>query len=376
MTSTVIPVSAMEPLEKSLCDFSGKTPLDQRFRSLFTIKGLAARSDEHMVRAIQIITDAFGDDSALLKHELAYVLGQLEDVRALPTLRNVLEDKAQDAMVRHEAAEAMGAISDPSVLPVLEQYKSDSDVSVRETCELAISKIQFDNSDEGRAFKAQKAAAKAKEEHDGTGGVESAFAPIDPAPAMTPAASKEAAKSQAEGTSYDASQVPSFRDALLNTNLSLFERYRAMFALRNVAHAGGEGAVQAVLALAEGLKDGSALFRHEICFVFGELCHPASIPSMLAVLNDSQEHEMVRHEAAEALGGIVEEESENTTSSDEKNDYSLVLQTLTKWAHDLQAPRVVRESCIVALDELAYNNDPTQFHRIDSTVPAAPPTAA
>lgn len=362
-----VATSNMDSLEKSLCDFSGSTPLDQRFRSLFTIKGLAATSDEHMQRAISIISNAFSDESALLKHELAYVLGQLEDARALPTLKRVLEDLAQDAMVRHEAAEAMGAISDPSVLPVLEQYRNDSDVSVRETCELAISKITFDNSAEGKALKQSKAQAKAAEEQSGLGGVESAFKPIDPAPAMTPAASKEAAKSQADGVSYDASQVPLFRSTLLDTNLSLFERYRAMFALRNVAHGGGDGAILAVLALAQGLKDGSALFRHEICFVFGELCHPASIPSMIEVLNDSQEHEMVRHEAAEALGGIVEEGEED---KDAKNgDYTLVLDTLKKWAHDMDAPRVVRESCVVALDELAYNNDPTQFHRIEA--PAA-----
>lgn len=351
----------MDSLEKSLCDFSGSTPLDQRFRSLFTIKGLASTSDAHMQRAISIISAAFSDDSALLKHELAYVLGQLEDSRALPTLKRVLEDLKQDAMVRHEAAEAMGAISDPSVLGVLEQYRNDSDVSVRETCELAISKITFDNSAEGKALKSSKAQAKASEEQSGLGGVESAFKPIDPAPAMTPAASKEAAKSSADNMSYDASQVPLFRSTLLDTTLSLFERYRAMFALRNVAHAGGEGAVQAVLALAEGLKDSSALFRHEICFVFGELCHPASIPSMLQVLNDSKEHEMVRHEAAEALGGIVEEGEE-----DKSSDYSLVLDTLKRWAQDMSAPRVVRESCVVALDELAYNNDPTQFHRIEA----------
>ncbi|GAC73547.1 HEAT repeat-containing protein [Moesziomyces antarcticus T-34] len=363
-----VATSNMDSLEKSLCDFSGAASLDQRFRSLFTIKGLAATSDEHMQRAIAIISAAFSDDSALLKHELAYVLGQLEDVRALPTLKRVLQDKSQDAMVRHEAAEAMGAISDPSVLPVLQEYLTDADVSVRETCELAISKINFDNSAEGKALKQAKAQAKQAEEQSGLGGLESAFKPIDPAPAMTPAASKEAAQAQANGVQYEASQVPLFRDTLLDSKLSLFERYRAMFALRNVAHAGGEGAVQAVLALAQGLKDGSALFRHEICFVFGELCHPASIPSMVEVLNDANEHEMVRHEAAEALGGIVEEGHED---SDAKNaDFTLVMDTLKKWANDMEAPRVVRESCVVALDELAYNNDPTQFHRIETTASA------
>ncbi|KAN0063171.1 deoxyhypusine hydroxylase [Thecaphora frezii] len=366
----------MDRLEAALCDFSGQTPLDHRFRTLFTIKGLASTSDAHMQRAIDIISKAFSDDSALLKHELAYVLGQLEDVRALSTLKRVLANLAEDAMVRHEAAEAMGAISDPSVLDILNQYKSDSDVSVRETCELAISKIEFDNSPEGKRLKEQKKLAKEHQQTSGQGGVETAFAPIDPAPAMSPAATKEAARSSADAASYDASSVPTFRSVLLNADLSLFERYRAMFALRNVAHGGGDGAVSAVLALAEGLKDTSALFRHEICFVFGELCHPASIPSMLDVLNNQNEHEMVRHEAAEALGGIVEEAGEDDKKDEQQSGYDAVMATLTRWAKDENAPRVVRESCIVALDELAYNNDPTQFHRVEAAVPAAAPAAA
>lgn len=76
----------------------------------------------------------------------------------------------------------------------------------------------------------------------------SAFTPIDPAPA---APSKD----------LSAVSVPSLRGQLLDTKLSLFERYRAMFALRNVAHVGGEAAEKAVLALADGLRDESALFR-------------------------------------------------------------------------------------------------------------------
>jgi deoxyhypusine monooxygenase len=45
---------------------------------------------------------------------------------------------------------------------------------------------------------------------------------------------------------------------LMNTQLTLFQRYRAMFSLRNL------GTEEAVLALAEGFQDDSALFRHEI----------------------------------------------------------------------------------------------------------------
>ena len=111
---------------------------------------------------------AFDDPSALLKHELAYCLGQMKRTSALPVLETVLRREEEDPMVRHEvcplamyvlvlsdnqvqqAAEAMGAISSTASMSILRQYLSDSDRSVRETCEIALAKIEWDNSEEGR----------------------------------------------------------------------------------------------------------------------------------------------------------------------------------------------------------------------------------
>ena len=44
----------------------------------------------------------FADSSALLKHELAYVLGQMKDPYAIPVLTDVLKTETEDPMVRHE----------------------------------------------------------------------------------------------------------------------------------------------------------------------------------------------------------------------------------------------------------------------------------
>jgi deoxyhypusine monooxygenase len=55
---------------------------------------------------------------------------------------------------------------------------------------------------------------------------------------------------------------------LLDTSLPLFERYRAMFALRNV------GTPAAVDALASGFSDDSALFKYAVihpCFFYFKL---------------------------------------------------------------------------------------------------------
>ena len=53
--------------------------------------------------AIEWISKAFTDESALLKHELAFCLGQMQDRTAIPTLTAVLKDTEQEPMVRHEA---------------------------------------------------------------------------------------------------------------------------------------------------------------------------------------------------------------------------------------------------------------------------------
>ncbi len=122
---------------------------------------------------------------------------------------------------------------------------------------------------------------------------------------------------------------------LLDTSLPLFQRYRAMFSLRDLCSPPDlPTAIPAVKALARGLDDPSALFRHEVAFVFGQLSHPASIPSLYKTLSNKDEEGMVRHEAAEALGSLGDEDG--------------VQDMLKQFIEDDE--QVVKESIIVALD--------------------------
>ncbi|GFZ46890.1 deoxyhypusine monooxygenase [Saitozyma sp. JCM 24511] len=311
-------------LRDTLLNTSGQTPLHERFRALFMLK--AVGSDE----VVQIISEGLADPSPLLKHELAYVLGQLGRPSAIPTLESVLVNSQNQhcSMVRHEAAEALGALSSESSLPLLRKYFDDPAREVRETCEIAVGKIEFDCSQEGKARKPNPD-----------------FPTIDPAPSLSP------------------QSIPDLHAALLNTKLPLFERYRAMFALRDF----GAGSRDAVLALAEGFGDESALFRHEIAYIFGQLSSPHSIPSLLRVLRDPIEEDMVRHEAAEALGGIASDGAEDEASRREANlPPGGVLQVLREWAVKGDAPVVVRESCQVAIDMWEYENSTDQFNPLDS----------
>ncbi|KAH8109311.1 deoxyhypusine hydroxylase [Phellopilus nigrolimitatus] len=314
---------AYNALEASLLNKSGKIPLHERFRALFTLKSLKNG------RAIEIISEGFKDDSALLKHELAYCLGQIKMEAALPVLQSVLSDKTEDPMVRHEAAEAMGAISATSSIPVLRQFLDDPERTVRETCEIALARIEWDHSEEGRRHHAQEEEAESDPQP---------YTSIDPAP---PSSGLLSGKPNPTGVSLD--DVKTLRSTLLDTTLPLFERYRAMFALRNV------GTPEAVDALAAGFSDDSALFKHEIAFVFGQLLSIHSVPALLKILQNNSEADMVRHEAAEALGGIATPE---------------VLPYLKEWMTRPDAPQVVRESCQVAIDMWEYENS-DQFQYAD-----------
>ena len=74
-----------------------KQPLKARFRALFTLRNLGGPV------AIDCIAACFTDTSALLKHECAYCMGQMQDDGALGVLTGVLRDQQQEPIVRHEA---------------------------------------------------------------------------------------------------------------------------------------------------------------------------------------------------------------------------------------------------------------------------------
>lgn len=124
--------------------------LARRFRALFSLKHVACLhpATEQTVPAIEAIAAAFPSPSALLKHELAYCLGQTRNSHAVPHLLDVLKNRQEDPMCRHEAAEALGALGATASLDVLQQMKDDDgeEEVVRETCDIAVDRILWETS--------------------------------------------------------------------------------------------------------------------------------------------------------------------------------------------------------------------------------------
>ena len=109
----------------------------QRMRSVFKLRNI--RSPESCL----ILCEAFNSESALLRHELAYVLGQMQMDEALPTLIRILSDDKEHVMVRHEAAEALGAIDNHQAIPTLKQFLTDEHIEVSESCEVALDLLDW-----------------------------------------------------------------------------------------------------------------------------------------------------------------------------------------------------------------------------------------
>lgn len=134
---------------------SESVPLARRFRALFSLKHYASLQPptEQCLPAIQAIAAAFHSPSALLKHELAYCLGQTRNLASVPFLRKVLEDKTEDSMCRHEAAEALGALADVESLEILRRMRDDEAEAtvVRETCDIAVGRIEWEHSGKRKA---------------------------------------------------------------------------------------------------------------------------------------------------------------------------------------------------------------------------------
>jgi deoxyhypusine monooxygenase len=168
---------------------------------------------------------------------------------------------------------------------------------IAETCQIAVDLINFRQNN--------------SRDETSTAGI---YLSVDPAPPMV-----------------ESKSIAECREILLDSSVSLFDRYRAMFTLRDM------NSNEAALALVDGFADSSALFRHEVAYVLGQMQRPVTVPGLSAVLNNLTEHEMVRHEAAESLGSIGTPECE---------------EILSLYREDSR--QVVKESCLVALDTLDY----------------------
>ncbi|KAF6005291.1 deoxyhypusine hydroxylase [Cyanidiococcus yangmingshanensis] len=277
----------------------------EKMNVIFSLK--EAGSD----RAVTLLCAALMDPrerSVLVRHEIAYVLGQMQNPKARETLVDRLVDANEDTIVRHECGEALGAIVALEAWDTLLAQTRDPVPEVRETCSLALERLRWMQRQNGQ-----------QKHLTGTSRDKAlVFRTVDPAPPFEVDVDPEASWSD-----------EALGELLRDENVSLFRRYRAMFTLRD------RNTDKTALIVSDALLQdrSSALFRHEAAYVLGQMCRPCTLAALEKALAKHQEHPMVRHEAAEAIGAVGTQEA---------------CTVLEQYCND--ADVIVRESCLVALD--------------------------
>eukprot|EP00658_Telonema_sp_P-2_P071996 TRINITY_DN61192_c0_g1_i2.p1 TRINITY_DN61192_c0_g1~~TRINITY_DN61192_c0_g1_i2.p1 ORF type:complete len:310 (-),score=68.12 TRINITY_DN61192_c0_g1_i2:124-1053(-) len=290
----------------------GNGPITDKYQALF----MAQQCTPSTAVLLETLSQALlSERSVLMRHEIAYLMGQIGDVMAVPELRRLLHSTEEDEVTRHEAAEGLAAIDPEKCIQDFERYTAGGEGThlLAQTCELALEAIK--RKDEPGALPAC-VCQQFDKVTSAAGSVK--YLSTDPAEGY-PGATPE--------------HIPQLAEELQNEVLPLYKRYQAMFTLRNLDCA------EAVARLCDSLvqDQGSPCFRHEVAFVLGQLESKVAVQALLKKLAARDEHAVVRHEAAIALGSIGGVEVEETLQ-----------------VHVADSEPMVAESCEVALSMIAY----------------------
>ena len=261
-------------------------PIAERISSLFCLRTVAD------LDSIDALIKAFDEEpcSDLLRHEICYCLGQMnkspEHVTKLKSFFERILKEDYPKIVLHEAVEAYGNLDTEIALKLLERFSSEKDGILYETCFLTKKLVDWKKtSDNGKLECLNLSKLK--------------FTTNDPAP---PYNFKREPK-------Y--ASIPLLQSMLLDSeNYDLFERYRALFTLREI------NTEEAVIAICQCLtpensRHCSDLLKHEVAFVLAqmeEVFMPA-VPYLLKCVDNDEEAPIVRHEVLICLGWMLEDKS-------------------------------------------------------------------
>jgi len=296
-----------------LCQESSKLP--DRYRAIFELKTIG--TDE----AAEALIKSFPHqgDSELLKHEIAYALGQMRKEKNASFLLEVMNNPKEHPIVRHEAAEGLSYLNDKKYADEFRKHVDSEYDELRDTCRIALRRLE-------------------DQDAKNYNGLEKYGYTLEPAPGYKRADALRVLEEKfgkLENPTNDELAQKAF-EYIVSEDTHIYDKYKALYFLRNEE---SEKAIEGLGALLDPKyrKVTGALLRHEVCFALGMLAEKASIlkERLQKTIEDKTENDIVRHEAISAYSSAC-------------NDHDF----LEKFRND--EARVVRESIIVAIDMIHY----------------------
>lgn len=319
MTEAIWRIPSLEEINQRLPD--SKCPVVDRINAIFAARH---HGDEAAVEAMSngLSAESPVGASVLVRHEIAYNLGQCGIKSAIPILRNILMNEEEDEVTRHEAVEGLAALDDHESLPLLRTLVDHPSAPLRETAQLAVRSLEI------------KHPEFALSTHDGPDVGVCACTTGDRAiraPGTAPQSQFRSIDPMAASEELLSQSVENLKSDILDANVPLWRRYQCLFALRDKPD-GGEDAINAICEALLTDKS-SAVLRHEIAYVLGQIQSASSYVALEKCLRNEEEHPMARHEAALALGSVGTKEC---------------IKLLNEYCSHSEP--MVSESCVVGLD--------------------------
>lgn len=258
-------------------------PIKERFSGVFWLRN--NKSKEACDALMRVVERS--KDSELLQHDAVYIIGQLGHSSSIPFLISLLHDDSYKPIVRHEAGEALGNFPEAKheTIPELRKHLNSPIDVLATTVDLAIRKLETYNSDSNTYNKTVKGS-------------------LEPAEPLTP--EKFATLLAQRGKTRE--QVC---DLLADPTLDEFSKYGIVYFFRDHPSPLGERALLFMLDK-ENRKKTSALIRHEVCFILGQLDakvkNQSTKDTLAACAGDAEEDQIVRHEAVLSYAGIFGED--------------------------------------------------------------------
>eukprot|EP00477_Mikrocytos_mackini_P001440 GAHX01001547.1.p1 GENE.GAHX01001547.1~~GAHX01001547.1.p1 ORF type:complete len:312 (-),score=72.70 GAHX01001547.1:2106-3041(-) len=298
----------------------------QNYRKVFD------QLDNYTEKSFDILKEIYKiSESVLIRHEVAYVLGQLEHFPSIDYLFEIADNVNESEVTRHEAVEALSSIikGNPELiakyLSKLASYIGDKSKVLSETAILTVYELSEDSdSNEDNNEDTLKKVKKSKNEMNR----------LDPV--------------SIDQSEFDQLKSSHLKNLLFNCEVSLPYKYKVITKLREFGSEGAHILCEYIrLNLKHTNKDivnkesPSALIKHEIAFILAQIGDKESVDCLEEVVKDKNEHDVVRHEAAISLGTIVG----GLKDQKRKEDIIAFLESEIRSEND----DLVVESCVVAI---------------------------